>query len=300
MTTGGHWAGNSREDQLLSRLYQQVTERQAARFGGGYDVAAGRDRYVAWLREHTAEDQADVPARGLRPLHADVAGIGQGTPAPGRGEVVTAIAAEGDPSGRHSADHRDADRAADSVVTTLYRAHYRSLVRLAALLAQDIATAEEIVQDSFVAVHAARAGLPDSDQALAYLRRTVVSRCRSARRRQPPPARSARPSQGQPSSGSSAATLLEHSAMVAALRGLPPRQREALVLRYYGDLSEAQVAVAMGISKGAVKTHTARAMSAIRAILEWDDDPVPLDPRHMAPADHNAPEWPDPDGHRYA
>ena len=44
----------------------------------------------------------------------------------------------------------------------------------------------------------------------------------------------------------------------------------------------------------------ARAMSAIRAILEWDDDPVPLDPRHMAPADHNAPEWPDPDGHRYA
>jgi RNA polymerase sigma factor (sigma-70 family) len=57
---------------------------------------------------------------------------------------------------------------------------------------------------------------------------------------------------------------------VSALRALPDRQREALVLRYYGDLSEAQIASTMGISRGAVKSHTARAMSALRAVLERD------------------------------
>ena len=58
--------------------------------------------------------------------------------------------------------------------------------------------------------------------------------------------------------------------MVSALRALPERQREALVLRYYGDLSEAQIASVMGISRGAVKSHTARAMAALRVVLERD------------------------------
>jgi RNA polymerase sigma factor (sigma-70 family) len=62
--------------------------------------------------------------------------------------------------------------------------------------------------------------------------------------------------------------LLERSAVVAALRTLPARQREALVLRYYGDLSEAQIASMMGISTGAVKSHAARAMSSLRSVLE--------------------------------
>jgi RNA polymerase sigma factor (sigma-70 family) len=56
--------------------------------------------------------------------------------------------------------------------------------------------------------------------------------------------------------------------MVAALRTLPPRQREVLVLRYYGDLSQTQIAQTMGISTGAVKSHTARAMSSLRSLLE--------------------------------
>ena len=60
MTTGEHWAGSSREDELLSRLYQQVTELQAARFAAGYDIAAGLDRYRAWLGEHTAERQGQA------------------------------------------------------------------------------------------------------------------------------------------------------------------------------------------------------------------------------------------------
>ncbi len=73
-----------------------------------------------------------------------------------------------------------------------------------------------------------------------------------------------------PSAEQGAIAQLERSAVVTALRTLPARQREALVLRYYGDLSEAQIATAMGISRGAVKSHTARAMSSLRSVLEHD------------------------------
>jgi len=65
-----------------------------------------------------------------------------------------------------------------------------------------------------------------------------------------------------------ALVLLERHAVVTALRDLTDRQREAIVLRYYADLSEAQIARAMGISCGAVKSHTARGMAALRAALE--------------------------------
>jgi RNA polymerase sigma factor (sigma-70 family) len=61
---------------------------------------------------------------------------------------------------------------------------------------------------------------------------------------------------------------LEHEAVVAALRELPTRQREALVLRYYLDLSESEIADAMGISRGAVKSHAARGIAALRTTLE--------------------------------
>ena len=71
-----------------------------------------------------------------------------------------------------------------------------------------------------------------------------------------------------PSAEHGALVLLERSAVVAALRELPARQREAIVLRYYADLSEAEIAAAMGISRGAVKSHTARGMTALRAALE--------------------------------
>jgi RNA polymerase sigma factor (sigma-70 family) len=71
-----------------------------------------------------------------------------------------------------------------------------------------------------------------------------------------------------PSAEEGAVELLERSAVVAALRTLPPRQREVLVLRYYGDLSQNQIAETMGISSGAVKSHTARAMASLRVLLE--------------------------------
>jgi len=161
----------------------------------------------------------------------------------------------------------DADRA----VTAIYSEHYRSLVRLAAFLVRDNATAEEVVQDSFVAMHGAWRRLRDTDKALSYLRQSVVNRSRSVlRHRMVVDKNTPKPPPDMPSAEHGAIIQLERSAVVSALRGLPERQREALVLRYYGDLSEAQIASVMGISRGAVKSHTARAMAALRVVLERD------------------------------
>jgi len=158
----------------------------------------------------------------------------------------------------------DADRA----VTSMYGEHYRSLVRLAAFLVGDVATAEEMVQDSFVAMHGTWRRLGDNDKALSYLRRSVVNRSRSVLRDQIVTGREAPlPSAHSHSAGQAAPGQLEPVAVVTALRSLPPRQREALVLRYYGDLSDEQVASAMAISRGAVRSHTARAIATLRAVL---------------------------------
>jgi RNA polymerase sigma-70 factor (sigma-E family) len=160
---------------------------------------------------------------------------------------------------------------ADRAVTELYSSHYRALVRLAALLVRDTPTAEEVVQDAFVAMHGGWQRLRDAEKALAYLRQAVVNRSRSVLRhrtvvdknlQKAPP--------DMPSAEHGAMVLLERHAVVVALRGLPERQREAIVLRYYADLSEAEIAATMGISRGAVKSHTARGMSALRAALEQD------------------------------
>jgi len=158
---------------------------------------------------------------------------------------------------------------ASRAVEEIYHTHYRSLVRLAVLLVRDVATAEEVVQDSFIAMHSAWRRLRDGDKALAYLRQSVVNRSRSVLRHRVVVDRNApKAAPDMPSAEQGALSLLERSAVIAALRTLPPRQREALVLKYYADLSEAQIASTMGISRGAVKTHTARGTASLRSILE--------------------------------
>ncbi len=156
-------------------------------------------------------------------------------------------------------------------VTAIYTTHYRSLVRLAVLLVRDVATAEEVVQDSFIAMHGAWRRLRDTEKALSYLRQSVVNRSRSVlRHRMVVDKNAPKPAPDMPSAEQGAISLLERSAVIAALRTLPPRQREALVLKYYGDLSEAQIAGAMGISRGAVNSHTARGVAALRIVLEME------------------------------
>lgn len=158
---------------------------------------------------------------------------------------------------------------ADQALTALYTAHYRPLVRLATFLVHDVMVAEEVVQDSFVALAVAWRRLRDNDKALSYLRRSVVNRSRSELRHRVVVERNTpKPPPDMPSAEHGALASLERAEVVAALRRLPDRQREALVLRYFGDLSEAQVAQAMGITTGAVKSHTARATSALRLMLE--------------------------------
>jgi RNA polymerase sigma-70 factor (sigma-E family) len=160
---------------------------------------------------------------------------------------------------------------ADRVVTEIYHGEYKSLVRLAVLLVHDVPTAEEVVQDAFEAMHTAWRRLRDSEKALSYLRQAVVNKSRSVLRHRTVVDRNApKPAPDEPSAEHGALALIERSAVVAALRTLPDRQREAIVLRYYADLSEADIAATMGISRGAVKSHTARAMAALKSILEQE------------------------------
>ena len=163
---------------------------------------------------------------------------------------------------------------ADREVTALYLAHYRPLVRIAALLVQDLAAAEEIVQDSFVAVHAAWRRLPDAEHALSYLRRSVVDRSRAALRRHVVVDKLApRLAPDLPSGPCEASIEVERSAFISALWTLPARQREIVVLRYFADLPETQVASATGMSETAVKAYTARAMASLRAELRKAGSP---------------------------
>jgi RNA polymerase sigma-70 factor (sigma-E family) len=155
---------------------------------------------------------------------------------------------------------------AGHAVATLYELHYPALVRLAALLVPDLATAEDIVQDAFAAVHGRWHTLPgaDADAALAYLRWSVVHRSRSVVHRSrsvvhrsrsvPPPG----PAEGAREPGSE---------VVSALRALSARQREVVVLRYFADLPEAEIASATGMSMAAVRKHAAQAMSSLQAGL---------------------------------
>ena len=278
MTTGEHGAGGSREDELLSRLYQHITERQAARFGPGYDIAAGLDRYRAWLGGRTAERQDQLEVIQLRmPMTWQASSRAAGAAAaaaypsgpavvPARPIHVTEVLVAESALGSVPAEW-DAEQA----VTAMYSTHYRSLVRLAALLVRDVATAEEVVQDSFIAMHGAWRRLRDNDKALSYLRQSVVNRSRSVLRHRVVVDRNApKPAPDMPSAAQGALSQVQRRAVVTALRSLPPRQREALVLRYYGDLSEAQIATTMGISRGAVKSHTARAMASLRKVLELE------------------------------
>ena len=166
---------------------------------------------------------------------------------------------------------------ADSALTQLYAVHWQSLVRLSWLLVRDQRVAEETVQDAFVSMHARWSQLRDQESALAYLRRCVVNGSRSVLRHRTVENRflkaetSARTAHGTTSEPSAETRALEHAAgdrMILALGRLPRRQREVLTLRYYLDLSEAQIADAMGISRGSVKAHAHRGLAGLRSDVE--------------------------------
>ncbi|CAN5477379.1 SigE family RNA polymerase sigma factor [soil metagenome] len=167
---------------------------------------------------------------------------------------------------------------ADAAVERLYAAHWRRLVRLSVLLVRDQGVAEEVVQEAFVAMHGRWRRLRDPDKALAYLRQTVVNRSRSALRHRGVVERHAatqRPLDPLPGADETAVARDRRARVLDALRDLPTRQREVLALRYYLDLSEAEIADALGISRGAVKSHASRGAAGLRTLLsdEHPDQP---------------------------
>lgn len=168
--------------------------------------------------------------------------------------------------------------AADAALEDLYAAHWHSLVRLAVLLVRDLGVAEDVVQDSFVAMHGRWRRLRDPNLALAYLRQSVVNKTRSVLRHRNVVDRHAS-TQGHwlladPGTDPTGAST-RRTAILEALQQLPRRQREVLALRYYADLSEAEIAAGLGISRGAVKSHASRGVAALRSLLADEPEESP-------------------------
>jgi RNA polymerase sigma-70 factor (sigma-E family) len=153
-------------------------------------------------------------------------------------------------------------------IAELHARHYVPLVRLAVALIDRRESAEEVVQDVFLATLRRWPDLRDPSAAQAYLRRAVVNGSRDRLR-----ARRVRRSATVAEAGHSRSPedevlmMEEHRALIEALRTLPRRQREVLVLRYFGDLTERETADAVGISIGGVKSSAHRGMAALRRIL---------------------------------
>ncbi len=145
----------------------------------------------------------------------------------------------------------------------LYGAHHRTLAQMATLLVNDVVVAEEIVEAAFVALHSAWRRLRNSDRALPYLQRAVVRRARSCRAANLDPSGQGLipPQTGQPDITSSDALL------VAALYALPARQREALVLRHFAGLPDAQITFVMGVPQRSTTKHVERGTAYLRATL---------------------------------
>ncbi len=164
---------------------------------------------------------------------------------------------------------------AAEAVTALYRAHAVGLIRLAIIMLGDRAAAEDVVQEAFLGLYRHWGGLCGPAATGPYLRTAVLNGCRSALRRD---SRRDRRERAHGWSGPDWNTaeyqvLLaeEHRATLAAIRRLPDRQREALVLRFYLDMPEEHVAAAMGISRGTVRSATSRALAALARMLREGD-----------------------------
>jgi RNA polymerase sigma-70 factor (sigma-E family) len=154
----------------------------------------------------------------------------------------------------------------------LYERHAPAAVRLAYLLTGDRALAEDLVQEAFVKLVGRFADLRDPGAFEAYLRRTVVNLARMHSRRlrrerayldrelQLPPVASTQPD------------VATHQDMREALLALPERQRAAVVLRFYEDLSELQIADVLKCRPGTVKSLLARGKQGLRRQMRGDSD----------------------------
>ena len=166
-------------------------------------------------------------------------------------------------------DPEPPDPGAEAAVGALYQAQAVGLIRLAYLMLGDRAAAEDVVQDAFCGLYRHWDRLADPSGALAYVRSSVLNGCRTALRRRAL-GRRVTPAY-QPPAGSAEAAVLsreEREEVMRAVRRLPDRQREALVLRFYLDLPGPEIARVMGIRPGTVRSATHRALKALGHLLE--------------------------------
>lgn len=155
-------------------------------------------------------------------------------------------------------------------LTELYHAHRLGLVRMAVLLVDHQDIAEDVVQEAFTALYSKHGEhLDDLDNALGYLRTSVVNGARSVLRRRKTAREYVPPHEADAPSAEDHAVLNdEHRRVLLALNELTQRQREVLVLRYWSDMTEAQIADTLGLSRGAVKSTASRALDALEKHLE--------------------------------
>ena len=154
-------------------------------------------------------------------------------------------------------------------VTALYQAHALGLIRLAVVMLGDRAAAEDVVQEAFCGLYRRWHSLADTGKALSYVRSSVINGCRTVLRRRLRQQGVAAVTGDPPGESAEAVALIseEHRQVLTAIRRLPSRQREVLVLRFYLDLDEAETAASMRISRGTVKSTTSRALAALGRIM---------------------------------
>lgn len=172
-------------------------------------------------------------------------------------------------------------RGRDELVAALFDEHYGGLCRLATLLLGDAAAAEEVVQEAFLATYAGWWRIRRPERAAWYLRAAVVNQCRSRGRRRASEQRGNRTvwaSEAAVPDRFDTERVGDALALLEAVRALPGRQREAVVLFYYEDLSEADVAAALGCSVGTVKSQLSKARNALSRRL--GEQPVGREEKH--------------------
>ena len=180
---------------------------------------------------------------------------------------MAGISGEADGPGRRAGLAREDRGDAAVAVTDLFRAHHLELVRLALVMVGDLATAEDVVQDAFERLHRGWHGLRQPSSSLAYVRASVLNGCRSAHRRAAV-ARKHAPRLAEPPSRSGPdAAADDRGELAGALRRLPRRQREVLVLRYYLDLDVAEIAGTLRIAPSSVRAANARGLAALARAL---------------------------------
>lgn len=218
------------------------------------------------MKLHGVGEQQDDEWRVFLDVDSDDLGAGTAE----RGGVGGSAARAGTVDLPEPATFRlDADAGAEAAVTALYQASALSLIRLAYIMLGDLPGAEDVVQEAFCGLYRRWDRLKDHSGALYYVRASVLNGCRSALRRR---AVRRRVLAHQPAADSAEAVVLsgeEREEVIRALGRLPHRQREVLVLRFYSELSDEEIARVMGIRQSTVRSAAYRALETLgRALAE--------------------------------